>query len=134
PVALTATAFDITAANIIATSVPASASVFPLLPPPPPSTTTTVNCTATDSHNNTGTASFHITIQDTTPPVISNMPGNITVPASGPLGTVVTWPSPTAFDIVDLGVAVTCVPPSGSLVLFGTTTYTCAVIAVCINI
>ena len=126
PVAFTATAFDIVDGNIIATCVPASGSVFPLLPPPPPSTTTTVNCTATDSHNNTGTASFHITIQDTTPPVISNMPGNITVPASGPLGTVVTWPSPTAFDIVDLGVPVTCVPPSGSLFPIGTTTVTCS--------
>jgi hypothetical protein len=125
-VTFTATAFDIVDGNITPTCNPPSGSTFALLPPPPPTTTTVVHCTATDAHGNTGTASFNVTIQDTTPPVISNMPGNITVPASGPGGAIVTWPSPTAFDIVDQGVPVTCVPPSGSLFPIGTTTVTCS--------
>jgi hypothetical protein len=54
------------------------------------------------------------------------MPANITVTATSPTGATVTWPSPTAFDIVDLGVPVNCVPPSGSLFPIGTTTVTCS--------
>jgi hypothetical protein len=126
PVTFTATAFDIVWGNLSVTCVPASGSTFPLLPPPPPTTTTVVNCSAIDGSGNTGSASFNVTIQDTTPPVISNMPGNITVTATGPSGAVVTWPSPTAFDIVDLNVPVTCVPPSGSVFSVGTTTVTCS--------
>ena len=123
----TATANDIVDGNITPTCAPASGSLFPLLPPPPTTTTTTVNCTATDAHGNTGSASFTVTVQDTTPPAISNMPGNITVPTSLPGGgAVVTWPSPLAVDIVDGNVAVTCVPPSGSTFPIGTTTVVCS--------
>jgi len=123
----TATAVDIVDGNITPTCVPASGSLFPLLPPPPPTTTTTVVCTATDAHNNSGSASFTVTVQDTTPPVISNVPANITVPTSLPGGgAVVTYTNPTAFDIVDQVVAVNCVPPSGSTFPIGTTTVNCS--------
>jgi hypothetical protein len=126
PVTFTATAVDIVDGNIVPTCVPASGSTFPLLPPPPPTTTTAVTCTATDAHGNSASATFNVTIQDTTPPVIGNMPANITVTATGPGGAIVTWPSPTALDIVDLIVPVTCAPPSGSLFPIGTTTVTCS--------
>lgn len=46
------------------TCAPASGSMFQL-------GTTTVQCSSTDAHNNTGTASFNVTVQDTTPPVVS---------------------------------------------------------------
>src|SRR5204863_9802055 len=34
-------------------------------------TTTTVTCTATDAHGNTGSASFNVTVQDKTAPVLT---------------------------------------------------------------
>lgn len=121
------TAFDIVSGNLIPTCTPASGSLFHLNPPPPPTTTTTVVCTATDGAGNTGSASFHVTIQDTTPPAITNVPADITVPSSMPGGgAVVTWPPLVGFDIVDLGVPVTCVPPSGSVFNVGTTTVSCS--------
>jgi hypothetical protein len=42
---------------------PISGSTFPLGP-------TTVNCSATDSHGNTGNAAFNVTVADTTPPTL----------------------------------------------------------------
>jgi hypothetical protein len=42
---------------------PGSGGTFPL-------GTTNVTCSATDSHGNTGTASFHISVVDTTPPAL----------------------------------------------------------------
>ncbi len=54
------------------TCAPASGSTFPL-------GTTAVSCSATDSNGNTGTASFSVTVQDTTPPVVNYL---------GPTGTV----------------------------------------------
>jgi hypothetical protein len=120
-----ATALDIVDGNVATTCAPASGSLFPLFPPPPATTTTTVNCTATDAHGNTGSNSFTVTIQDTTPPAISNVPADIIVVASGPAGAVVNYTLPDAFDIVDLVVPVTCVPPSGSVFPIGTTTVNC---------
>jgi hypothetical protein len=45
---------------------PASGSTFPL-------GTTTVDCSATDSHGNTGSASFDVNVVDTTPPEIESL-------------------------------------------------------------
>src|SRR5258706_835695 len=60
-----ATATDETSpANPAVTCLPASGSTFAL-------GVTTVNCSATDDHGNTGTNSFTITVQDTTPPTIT---------------------------------------------------------------
>ena len=85
--------------------------------------TTSVNCTATDAHGNTGSGSFSVTIQDTTPPSIT-VPGNITAPATSPSGAVVTF-SASASDLVDTSVSVSCSPPSGSVFPVGTTTVNC---------
>ncbi len=62
-----------------------------------------------------------ITVQDTTAPVISDVPANITAPATGPSGAVVLFPTPTATDICDGVVPVTCALPSGSTFPIGTT-------------
>ena len=62
---------------------------------------------------------------DVAPPVLSNLPGDITAEATGPTGAVVTWPAVTAADAVDGPVAVSCSPASGSVFRLGTTTVTC---------
>ena len=76
--------------------------------------TTTVNCEATDSSNNIGYSNFTVTVQDTTPPILT-LPPPITAEAKGPDGAPVTYtPPPTAWDIVDGSVPVNCDPLSGS--------------------
>jgi uncharacterized repeat protein (TIGR01451 family) len=66
-----------------------------------------------------------VTHPDRTTPVISNVPGNISVTATSPAGANVTYASPTAIDDRDGIVAVTCVPASASLFALGATTVTC---------
>jgi hypothetical protein len=82
----------------------------------------TVLCSSTDAHGNTATASFHVTIRDTTPPVVT-VPANITKEATGPGGAVVSY-SASATDAVGV-TSFSCVPASGSLFGLGTTTVTC---------
>ena len=66
--------------------------------------TTTVTYTARDAVGNTTTASFTVTVIDNVPPVIANLPANISLTPSGASSTVVaTWTSPTATD--NVGVA-----------------------------
>jgi hypothetical protein len=98
--------------------VPASGATFPL-------GTTTVTCTATDTSGNTATASFGVTVVDTTPPAIAGVPADVTVAASSASGAVVTYASPTATDLVDGTRPVTCTPASGSTFPVGTTTVQC---------
>jgi len=94
-----ATASDLVDGAVEVTCTPASGSTFPL-------GTTPVQCSATDSHGNPATASFTVTVQDTTPPVIV-----ITSPTSGaeyPFGSDITF----SFSATD----VACVPTvSGSV-------------------
>ena len=63
--------FSVTSTAGTPSCVPPSGSSFSL-------GTNTVNCTATDSSGNTGSASFGITVQDTTPPTL-NLPATQTV-------------------------------------------------------
>jgi HYR domain len=66
---------------------PASGSTFPL-------GTTTVNCSATDSHGNTGQATFNVRVADTTPP-------NLIVPAARSVyATTATGTSNTVSGVV----------------------------------
>lgn len=92
--------------------------------------TTTVTCTATDGHANTTTGSFTVTVVDTTAPVFSAGPGDQTLEAASADGTVATFASPTAVDLVDGDRAVSCASGSGlgsgSTFPLGTTTVTCA--------
>jgi len=114
------TAIDAISGNLPVTCSPASGSIFQL-------GTTPVSCSATDTSGNTATAGFSVTVTapvvDTTPPVISGMPANITVTSSVPLA--VSWPAPTANDAVSGPVPVTCVPASGSIFPLGVTAVTC---------
>ncbi|MDJ0813397.1 MAG: HYR domain-containing protein [Woeseiaceae bacterium] len=118
PVAIgTATASD----TVSAVSVSSNA------PPAFPVGTTTVVWTATDASGNSATALQTVTITDVTPPELSGVPAGFdNVEATERAGAQVTWPAPTATDLVDKSVPVTCSPSSGSTFALGTTTVTCS--------
>jgi hypothetical protein len=111
-----ATGVDIVDGPVPATCAPASGSTFPI-------GTTTVTCTATDAAGNTASASFTVTVRDTTAPVYGTAP-NVTANATSPAGAVVTFATPTATDAVGV-VSNTCTPASGTTFPVGTTTVTC---------
>ena len=102
-----------------ASCTPASGSTFPI-------GTTTVTCTVTDSDdtNSPVSQSFTVTVNDTDL-ALSNVPANITTPATGPNGAVVTYQSPTVVDEESPLPPVSCNPASGSTFPIGTTTVTC---------
>jgi uncharacterized membrane protein len=99
------------------TCAPASGSVFAL-------GQTMVTCSSTDTHNNTGSATFMVTVVDTTPPVLT-LPQNITIDATSPAGAAVTFAA-YANDTVSGIVAVACLPASGATFPIGTTTVNCS--------
>ena len=89
---------------------------------------TTVTCTATDSDGHTGSASFVVTVTDTTSPDVTEPGGDplpdITVAATSAAGARVTF-TVGASDTVDATVAPSCRPASGHLFGIGTTRVTC---------
>lgn len=111
------TANDIVDGPVSVTCVPPSGSEFPL-------GKSTITCSATDSHGNTGTSSFDVTVSDSGAPSLV-LPGNMTVEATGPTGAVVTYVA-TANDEVDGSRPVNCTPPSGSTFVLGTTQVDCS--------
>ena len=56
---------------------------------------------------------------------LTNVPGNMTVNATGPTGAVVNYTPPAATDEGDETPPVVCLPASGSTFAIGTTTVTC---------
>ncbi len=116
-VTFTATASDNVDGNVPVSCSPASGSTFRL-------GTTTVTCSATDSASNTGTGSFDVTVRDSRPPVVT-VPANITVEATGPHGSAVTFTA-TALDIVGGAVTPTCTRTSGSVFPLGVTVVNCS--------
>jgi hypothetical protein len=113
-----ATATDNIDGAIAATCLPASGSVFAV-------GLTTVICTATDAHSNKGSESFTVTVVDSTPPVLSNVPADKTVEANGFAGSIVDFIPPTAVDLGEPRL-VTCTPARNSTFALGTTTVTCS--------
>jgi hypothetical protein len=87
---------------------------------------TTVACTASDTRSNTATAAFTVTVQDTTGPAFSNVPGTQTVEATSPSGAAVSYTAPTATDLVDGARGVSCSPASGATFPLGMTTVSCS--------
>jgi hypothetical protein len=112
-------AHDLVDGDVAVTCSPVSGSTFAL-------GVTTVECTASDSAGNSALASFTVTVQDTTPPNITGMPSDITAEATGPSGAVVNYTSPTASDLVDGSVTVSCVPASASIFVLGATVVNCS--------
>jgi probable HAF family extracellular repeat protein len=67
-----------------------------------------------------------LTIFDSTPPVLSGCPGNLTnYTAPNLCSAVVTWPVPTALDACDGAVPVFSAPTNGATFSKGVTTVTC---------
>jgi gliding motility-associated-like protein len=85
--------------------------------------TTTITYTATDNSGNTSTCSFSITVNDTSNPVITNCPNNITVSANSSCQAIVSWNEPVATDNCTIASFVTDHAP-GSVFAAGTTTVT----------
>jgi hypothetical protein len=98
---------------------PASGSTFPI-------ETTEVNCSATDAAGNEATGGFDVTVEDTAPPEISGVPSDITKTATSSSGAQVSYTSPTATDLVDGALNVSCAPASGTTFALGETTVSCA--------
>ena len=90
--------------------------------------TTTVECSAEDPAGNEASATFDVTVRDTTPPEII-VPPDTTQRATSSSGAAVNYdPAPTATDTVDGDLGsdkVSCDPPSGSTFPLGTTLVTC---------
>ncbi|QNP41391.1 HYR domain-containing protein [Lysobacter solisilvae (ex Woo and Kim 2020)] len=87
--------------------------------------TTTVTCTGTDDAGNSASGSFAVTVRDTTAPAIAAH-DDVTAFATANSAATVSYSLPTATDLVDGSVAVTCTPPSGSSFNVGSTTVTCS--------
>ena len=114
------TAIDPVFGSVEVACSPESGSTFAL-------GTTSVTCSADDGHGNIATETFNVTVQDTTPPTIVGVPADITgVEATSPVGAAVSYDLPTATDLVDGAVAVSCDPISGSIFALGTTPVTCS--------
>jgi hypothetical protein len=96
---------------------------------PPPGSTfalgdTTVTCTATDARGNPNTASFTVTVRDSTPPTVA-VPADITAQATSAAGAAVAF-STSATDVVDGALGTTCTPVSGTTFVLGATTVNCS--------
>ena len=85
--------------------------------------TTTVTVTATDGAGNHSSATFTVTVQDTTAPVFTSVSANLAIEATMPAGAVVTYAAATATDAVG-PVTITYSKASGSTFAIGTTTVT----------
>jgi hypothetical protein len=79
----------------------------------------------TDTHV-TANVSVSASFADVTPPTISGTPGDITTQPTSLAGATVTYTAPTATDLADGTVSVTCSPASGSTFALGTTLVTCS--------
>jgi len=85
--------------------------------------TTTVTYTATDAAGNKATCSFSVIVKDTTLPVFTNCPSNISVSPTANCKAIVNWAAPLASD--NCGVATTTsTHKSGSEFSVGSTTVT----------
>jgi hypothetical protein len=84
---------------------------------------TVVACEAVDGANNKGTASFNVTVRDTTAPTIT-VPADMKLEATSKNGAVGIFAA-SAVDIVSGNIAPLCTPASGSTFPLGTTTVTC---------
>ncbi|MEI6714269.1 MAG: HYR domain-containing protein [Verrucomicrobiota bacterium] len=89
--------------------------------------TQTLRATAIDAAGNSVVKAFNVSVVDTTPPVFTAMPGNITVKQTSEAGTPVTFSPATASDAVSNATSnntITYTKASGSLFPIGATTVT----------
>ena len=112
-----ASATDVVSGPLPVECMPSSPALFSL------DEVTPVTCQATDGAGNTTSATFNVTVSDTTPPTLCPLP-DLRVLAAGPGGGVVTYAT-CASDLVDGSDPVTCDHPSGSFFPVGQTRVTC---------
>jgi hypothetical protein len=110
-------AHDVVDGDVAVSCAPSSGATFPL-------GGSSVTCTASDSHGNTATASFSVTVSDATPPAIAPH-GDEHAEATSAAGAAVVYATPAGSDAVDGAVAVVCVPASGSTFPIGSTPVAC---------
>jgi hypothetical protein len=86
-----------------------------------------VVCTATDAAGNKAVSpvEYQFFVLDDVAPALGAVPSPIVADAVDGTGAVVTYASPTADDLVNGPVPVSCTPASGSTFAIGTTTVTC---------
>lgn len=84
---------------------------------------TIITWKATDGAMNSSTTTSTVTVTDTTAPAIE-FHADVNAIATSASGAVVTYTLPTAIDLVDGSVAVTCSPVSGSAFPIGSNTLT----------
>jgi hypothetical protein len=117
PASFTATASDLVSQNLSVTCTPASQSTFPL-------GATSVLCEATDAALNKGTATFKVTVSDTTAPVVQ-VPADMIVEAISGSGGPASF-TVTGLDKVSGSLAAECNPASGATFQLGITTVECS--------
>ncbi|UVK37536.1 HYR domain-containing protein [Mesorhizobium sp. AR10] len=114
----TPTATDNVTVNPPVSCLPASGSNFAF-------GETTVSCSSTDAATNTTTKTFKVTVTDGEAPALS-LPSNVVAgTAPGATTATVTYPAPTATDVIDPNPTVSCSPASGSSFNLGPTTVDC---------
>jgi len=106
--------------NVPVTCTPPSGSLFPL-------GSTIVTCVAVDALDVTNTTTFTVTVQDTTPPVLT-CPTNVVVTADPDQCQATVLYTVTATDACDPAPVVTCVPPSGAAFPVGRTSVLCTAV------
>jgi hypothetical protein len=87
--------------------------------------TNAVTCSVTDGGGLSDSDSFDVTVQDTTAPTLTGMPGDRSLTTDDPTGTTLTYTAPGATDIADAHPDVSCLPASGFHFGTGTTKVTC---------
>ncbi len=85
---------------------------------------TAINCSATDLASNSAAGSFHVIVQDTTPPVIAAH-GDVLDATLHTNGADVIYTNPVTLDAVDGAGVANCSPASGSHFQVGDTLITC---------
>ncbi|HET6403553.1 MAG TPA: HYR domain-containing protein [Candidatus Thermoplasmatota archaeon] len=101
----------------IAACAPASGGVFAI-------GATTVTCSASDAAGNAASATFVVTVADTTAPVIEAA-ADVVAEATSAAGATVLYGAPATTDAVDGEGVAACAPASGSVFALGSTTVTC---------
>jgi hypothetical protein len=122
-VSFEASAADAVDGSVPVTCAPASGATLPV-------GASTVTCRAEDAAGNVATGSFTVTVAPPPPPPpppeppALDLPDDISAPAAGPEGAVVSFEA-SAADAVDGPVPVACAPASGATFPVGASTVTC---------
>jgi hypothetical protein len=85
-----------------------------------------ITLTVDDGRGGRSSNEVTVVVRDATAPLLSGVPTDMTLEATGPAGAIASWTAPTATDAVDGAVAVICAPASGSTFPLGTTPVDCS--------